>query len=440
MLKSAGYRSYHSGKWHVDGGPVAGGFDHSYWLDDQDRYFSPKKHYDDDEPLPAVKRDAGYYATTAIADHAIAQSEGARGEARRAAVLRVPRVHGAAFSASRAAGGHRPLSRRAIEPAGKPCARRAGTKSKHSSIGADSLSAVELDIGPRNDRTDALEKVGPGEINRPLPVGRTDRRAARVPGDEDGDSRRDGRSHGPRNRPRARAAASDGRLGQHAHPVSLRQRRECRDHGPRRRPRPRSAARLGRTAFSASAPAGRPWATRRSAVTRPGSSKAASRRRSSSTGRRASRRRAKLRHNAGHVIDIVPTILDLADVKKPSYPNAPTPPGKSLIPSFIADNSVSHDYLWWFHQGSRALRVGDWKIVADEGEPWELYDLQQRSRGVEESGEESARQSLQELAKIVGREARRVSRGCNAQVTKRLIALLQPPAQPGYSSHRSNPC
>src|SRR5262245_59383466 len=28
LLKPAGYRSYHSGKWHVDGMPLAGGFDH----------------------------------------------------------------------------------------------------------------------------------------------------------------------------------------------------------------------------------------------------------------------------------------------------------------------------------------------------------------------------------------------------------------------------
>src|SRR2546430_1322235 len=30
MLKPLGYRSYHSGKWHVDGKPLQNGFDHSY--------------------------------------------------------------------------------------------------------------------------------------------------------------------------------------------------------------------------------------------------------------------------------------------------------------------------------------------------------------------------------------------------------------------------
>src|SRR5262245_52778332 len=36
-LKPLGYRSYHSGKWHLDGGPVENGFDRSYMLGDEDR-------------------------------------------------------------------------------------------------------------------------------------------------------------------------------------------------------------------------------------------------------------------------------------------------------------------------------------------------------------------------------------------------------------------
>lgn len=69
LLKTAGYRSYHSGKWHVDGSPLEGGFDHSYELVDHDRYFSPKNHQLDQQRLP--QPDKGYYATTAIAEHAI---------------------------------------------------------------------------------------------------------------------------------------------------------------------------------------------------------------------------------------------------------------------------------------------------------------------------------------------------------------------------------
>ena len=37
-LKDAGYRSYHSGKWHIDGMPIENGFDRSYYLSDQGRF------------------------------------------------------------------------------------------------------------------------------------------------------------------------------------------------------------------------------------------------------------------------------------------------------------------------------------------------------------------------------------------------------------------
>src|SRR5262249_31123771 len=71
MLKPLGYRTYHSGKWHVDGEPLQNGFDHSYSLNDHDRHFAPQKHTEDDKPLPKVDPRAGYYSSTAIADHAI---------------------------------------------------------------------------------------------------------------------------------------------------------------------------------------------------------------------------------------------------------------------------------------------------------------------------------------------------------------------------------
>ena len=71
LLKPAGYRSYHSGKWHVDGAVLAGGFDRSYRLNDHDRFFGPRNHLEDDERLPAVEPGTEHYSTSAIADHAI---------------------------------------------------------------------------------------------------------------------------------------------------------------------------------------------------------------------------------------------------------------------------------------------------------------------------------------------------------------------------------
>ena len=72
MLRSRGYRSYHSGKWHVDGMPLAGGFDRSYYVEDLGRYFHPRVLYEDDRKLPPVQPGSGYYTTTAMAEHAIA--------------------------------------------------------------------------------------------------------------------------------------------------------------------------------------------------------------------------------------------------------------------------------------------------------------------------------------------------------------------------------
>ncbi|MFM8903908.1 MAG: arylsulfatase, partial [Verrucomicrobiota bacterium] len=31
--------------------------------------------------------------------------------------------------------------------------------------------------------------------------------------------------------------------------------------------------------------------------------------------------------------------------------------------------------LWWLHEENRAVRVGDFKLVAAKGDPWALYDL-----------------------------------------------------------------
>jgi arylsulfatase len=85
--------------------------------------------------------------------------------------------------------------------------------------------------------------------------------------------------------------------------------------------------------------------------------------------------RGELRHNPAHLIDIAPTIIELAGGKWTE--NAPPSPGRSLVPSFAKDNAVSHDYLWWLHENNRAIRVGDWKLVSAEkqGGDWELYDL-----------------------------------------------------------------
>ena len=168
MLKPLGYRSYHSGKWHVDGKPLDNGFDHSYSLNDHDRHFTPRSHTEDDKPLPAVDPKSGYYSTTAIADHAIkCLKEHAEKYPDK------PFLEYLAFTAP-----HFPLQAPPEDIARYRKKYLAGwdamredrwQRLKELKIGGTSLSAIERDLGPPYAFPEAIKKLGPNEVNRPVP-------------------------------------------------------------------------------------------------------------------------------------------------------------------------------------------------------------------------------------------------------------------------------
>lgn len=86
----------------------------------------------------------------------------------------------------------------------------------------------------------------------------------------------------------------------------------------------------------------------------------------------------KLRHQPGHLIDIMTTCVDIAGVKYPSeYKGNKIIPmeGRSLVPAF--DNKpVEREAIYWEHEGNRAVRKGKWKLVSKHPGGWELYDLE----------------------------------------------------------------
>ena len=92
-----------------------------------------------------------------------------------------------------------------------------------------------------------------------------------------------------------------------------------------------------------------------------------------------------LRFDQGHCIDFLPTCLELAGIPPDKIPlpeRAPPLPGKSLVPTLEQDGSVERDHLYFHHEGNRALIAGDWKLVNEglthQGEtddPWALYNL-----------------------------------------------------------------
>jgi arylsulfatase A-like enzyme len=91
------------------------------------------------------------------------------------------------------------------------------------------------------------------------------------------------------------------------------------------------------------------------------------------------RARGELRHNPGHFVDLLPTVLELAGTRASrTWRGLTVPPmaGRSLVPALTKDGTVPHEFLYFHHSGNRAIRVGDWKLAAAGRKgPWELYNL-----------------------------------------------------------------
>ena len=89
--------------------------------------------------------------------------------------------------------------------------------------------------------------------------------------------------------------------------------------------------------------------------------------------------RGELRHQPGHLIDVMATCVDVSGATYPQERggHAITPmEGRSLGGAFEGE-PVEREALYWEHEGNRAVRVGRWKLVAKGRRgPWELYDLE----------------------------------------------------------------
>lgn len=84
-------------------------------------------------------------------------------------------------------------------------------------------------------------------------------------------------------------------------------------------------------------------------------------------------------HQVGHIVDFMPTLLELAGGEYPSeFNGAAIIPveGKSLFPILNGMEREPHESLSWALYGNRAIRQGDWKLTWGASEMnWELYDL-----------------------------------------------------------------
>jgi arylsulfatase len=377
-LKPLGYRSYHSGKWHIDGKQLDGGFDHSYCLEDHNRNFAPKNHTEDDVKLPPVEPGSGYYSTTAIADHAIKYlKEHSEKHADK------PFFGYVAFTVP-----HFPLHAPAEDIARYRDKYRKGwdairndrwNRMKTLGIVNCALSALEREVGPPYHFPDAFEKLGPGESRFPLPWSElTDQQrefqAAKMAVHAAMVDRMDREIGRVLDQIKAMGAL-DNTIIFFASDNGASAEIMVRGDGHDSAAAPGSAASYLCLGPGWSSAANTPLRRHKTWVHEggintplivqwPAGIKA----------------RGELRHNPGHLVDLPPTIVELAGGAWPQTLDGkpvPAPHGKSIVSAFAQDGAVKRDSLWWLHENNKAIRVGNWKLVSAEkqGGQWELYDL-----------------------------------------------------------------
>jgi arylsulfatase len=90
--------------------------------------------------------------------------------------------------------------------------------------------------------------------------------------------------------------------------------------------------------------------------------------------------RGQLTTQVGHVMDIMPTLVELAGTEYPqAIDGRPIIPveGKSLVPIFHGRQREPHEVLCWSIGNNRAIRQGKWKLVwGHTTQRWELYDME----------------------------------------------------------------
>lgn len=378
-LKRAGYRCYHSGKWHIDGDRLPAGFDRSYSLEDHNRFFTPENHFEDDVKLPPVKPGSGYYSTTFIADHAIkCLKEHARQKEGR------PFMEYLAFTAP-----HFPLHALPEDIAvyrdrylggWEMIRQQRFDRLCEAGIASGPLPPPETLTFPRWNLTQEQQvtQIDANEValavawdlltpeQRRFQATKMAIHAAMV-------HRMDIEI--------GRVIAQIQSMGEWENTVvmflsdngaSPEQILRGDGHDPAADPgSARSYLGLGAgwsTAANTPFRLHKSWAHEGGICTPfivhwPV----------------GIRDKGLLRHQPAHVVDLVPTLMDLAEVTMPEeIDGMPVPPlhGKSLVPVFHDPAAVPpHKALWFYHDGHRAILMDDWKLVANAHQAPKLYRI-----------------------------------------------------------------
>lgn len=381
-LKPLGYRSYHSGKWHMKHVPGEGGagFDRTYTMLDELRFFSQNYHELDGEPVG--KTEPGYYSTTAIADYGVRFLEQhAREHASQPFFLY------AAFHAP-----HFPLQalpediekyRDRFSEGWDVARERKWQRMRRMGLIDCPLSRLEPDVWTKWNTPDEelIAKIGKGEVTRAVPWSsltpeqksfqRTKMaiHAAMI-------SRMDLEA-GKLLRQIERMGALEDTVVVFLSDNGASSEQLIRGDGHDSSAPPGSARTHLGLGPGWSSCANTPFRLHKSWVHEGGIATPLI-----VHWPNGIRDRNRLRHAPCHFIDILPTFVELAG-GKPAAPSGPGLAGRSLAPTLSQDSGIARDFLYFHHNSNRALREGDWKIVSVGADgPWELYDMRtDRSEG-----------------------------------------------------------
>lgn len=381
-LRPLGYRSYHSGKWHVNQfpKPVAhGGFDRSYYIRDYDRNFAVSKHSLDDKPLPPVEPDTGYYSSTAIAGYALdflKEHEKKHGNRPFFLYLAFIAPHFPLHAPEQDIAFYRG---RYDEGWGKIREERMQRLSE--------MGILKCELSPRQPKTRPKWNLSPDELERRIGPGEaasaiswrslTDEQNAFQATKMDIHAAMIHRM----DREIGRVIEQLKAMGEFENTVIMfvsdngaSAEQIIRGDGHDKKAVPGSGGSYLCLGPGWSTAANTPFRYHKSWVHEggvasplivhwPAGIKA----------------RGELRRAPGHFIDILPTMLDVAGGSAaPAWRGKDSPPlaGVSLAPAFQKDCNIERESIFFSHIGHRAIRVGKWKLVAVHHGRWELYDME----------------------------------------------------------------
>ena len=90
------------------------------------------------------------------------------------------------------------------------------------------------------------------------------------------------------------------------------------------------------------------------------------------------REQGAVRHTPGYLPDIMATVLDVTGIDYPAQRDGQAIAaleGHALTPAFERDD-LQRPPMFWEHEGNAAVRMGRWKLVRKYPGAWELYDME----------------------------------------------------------------